>query len=148
MLEIKGQYDILLLTPISMTMENQFAVGVIGVGNMGSALVRGIVNKSSIEAKSIIICDVDKVQVETLCRDLGVVDGVDANNTSKLADLVILASKPQNMSTLLKQISKSIKSNQTVMSIAAGITTNSIESVLFGDIPIVRIMHNHPDVVE
>ena len=63
MLEIKGQYDILLLTPISMTMENQFAVGVIGVGNMGSALVRGIVNKSSIEAKSIIICDVDKVQV-------------------------------------------------------------------------------------
>jgi pyrroline-5-carboxylate reductase len=130
-----------------MIIENQFAVGVIGVGNMGSALVRGIVNKSGIEAKSIIICDVDKVKVESLCRDLGVVDGIDANNTSKLADLVILASKPQNMSTLLERISKSIKSNQTIMSIAAGITINSIESVLFGDIPIVRVMPNLPAVV-
>ena len=146
-LEIKGRYDILLLTPISMIKENQFAVGIIGVGNMGSALVRGIVNKSGIEAKKIIICDVDKVKVESLCRDLGVVDGIDANNTSKLADLVILASKPQNMSTLLEQISKSIKSNQTIMSIAAGITTNSIESVLFGNIPIVRVMPNLPAVV-
>ncbi|MBT3641801.1 MAG: NAD(P)-binding domain-containing protein, partial [Euryarchaeota archaeon] len=65
-----------------MSIENQFAVGVIGVGNMGAALVRGIVNKSGIEAKKIIICDVDKVKVESLCRDLGVVDGIDANNTS------------------------------------------------------------------
>ena len=130
-----------------MIKENQFAVGIIGVGNMGSALVRGIVNKSGIEAKKIIICDVDKVKVESLCRDLGVVDGIDANNTSKLADLVILATKPQNMSTLLEQISKSIKSNQTIMSIAAGITTNSIESVLFGNIPIVRVMPNLPAVV-
>ena len=49
-----------------MIKENQFAVGIIGVGNMGSALVRGIVNKSGIEAKKIIICDVDKVKVESL----------------------------------------------------------------------------------
>jgi len=121
-------------------------VGVIGVGNMGSALVRGIINQGIINEKSIIICDIDNNKVNILCKELRVTDGIDAKNVANLSDLIILASKPQNITSLLEQISNEINANQTVMSIAAGITTSSIEEFL-PEIPIIRVMPNLPALI-
>lgn len=121
-------------------------MGVIGVGNMGSALVRGIINQGIINEKSIIICDIDNNKVNILCKELGVTDGIDAKNVANLSDLIILASKPQNITSLLEKISNEINASQTVMSIAAGITTSSIEEFL-PEIPIIRVMPNLPALI-
>jgi pyrroline-5-carboxylate reductase len=121
-------------------------VGIIGVGNMGSALVRGIINQGVINKKSVIVCDVDHNKVNILCKELGVLDGISAKNIVNLSDLVILASKPQNITSLLEELSNEIKSSQTVMSIAAGITTSSIEEHL-SEIPVIRVMPNLPALI-
>ena len=130
-----------------MTKDKQFAVGVIGVGNMGAALVRGIIEKGTMTAESVIVCDLDRDLVSRVCKDLGVVDGTEATHVARSADLVILAAKPQNLNSLLKQISPSINANQTIMSIAAGVTTHSIEKGLGGQPSVIRVMPNLPALV-
>ncbi len=125
----------------------QFAVGVIGVGNMGSALVRGIIDQGTESAKSVIICDLDQGRVDLLCDDLGVVDGGNAVHVASSSDLVILAAKPQNLTALLDEISSSISANQTIMSIVAGVTTESIEERLGGSPSVIRVMPNLPALV-
>jgi pyrroline-5-carboxylate reductase len=127
--------------------DTQFAVGLIGVGNMGAALVRGIIEKGTMTAESVIVCDLDRDLVSRVCKDLGVVDGTEATHVARSADLVILAAKPQNLPSLLKQISPSINANQTIMSIAAGVTTHSIEKGLGGQPSVIRVMPNLPALV-
>ena len=129
-----------------MNLQKHLKVGIIGVGNMGSALVRGIINQGIINEKSIIICDIDNNKVDILCKELGVTAGIDTKNVVNLSDLIILASKPQNITSLLEQISNEINARQTVMSIAAGITTSSIEDFL-PKIPIIRVMPNLPALI-
>ena len=127
--------------------DTQFAVGIIGVGNMGAALVRGIIEKGTMTAESVIVCDLDRDLVSRVCEDLGVVNGTEATHVARSADLVILAAKPQNLPSLLKQISPSINANQTIMSIAAGVTTHSIEKGLGGQPSVIRVMPNLPALV-
>ena len=47
--------------------ERRFAVGVIGVGNMGAALVRGIVEQETLPSQSVVVCDLDQGRVDVLC---------------------------------------------------------------------------------
>ena len=130
-----------------MTKDKQFAVGVIGVGNMGAALVRGIIDRETETANAVIICDLDKVLVDRLCEDLGVVDGENAAKVAESAELVVLAAKPQNLPILLDDISASINADQTIMSIAAGVTTESIEKRLGRKTSVIRVMPNLPALV-
>ena len=130
-----------------MTGDMQYAVGVIGVGNMGAALVRGIFDQGEMPPQSVIVCDLDKDLVRRICDDMGVVDGTEATHVAGSADLVILAAKPQNLPSLLREISTSLNANQTIMSIAAGVTTQSIEESLGGKPPVIRVMPNLPALV-
>ena len=130
-----------------MTGDMQYAVGVIGVGNMGAALVRGIFDQGEMSPQSVIVCDLDKDLVRRICDDMGVVDGTEATHVAGSADLVILAAKPQNLPSLLREISPSLNANQTIMSIAAGVTTQSIEESLGGKPPVIRVMPNLPALV-
>lgn len=130
-----------------MPQDMQFAVGVIGVGNMGAALVRGIVHRGTESPNSVVVCDLDQERVDALCDDLGVVDGRKAVHVAATSDLVVLAAKPQNLSALLGEISESVGANQTIMSIVAGVTTESIENTLGSNPSVIRVMPNLPALV-
>mgnify|MGYP001808314012 CR=1 FL=1 len=134
-----------MLQPV--TQDLQFAVGVIGVGNMGAALVRGIIDKKTEPANSIVVCDLDQILVDRLRDDLGVVDGESAIHVAASANLVVLAAKPQNLPKLLDEISTSVNADQTIMSIAAGVTTKSIEERLGSKSSVIRVMPNLPALV-
>ena len=140
-----GKYDAKVIS--SMVRSWQHAVGVIGVGNMGAALVRGIANQAEGPSRSVAICDLDQDRVDSLCKDLGVEGMSDAKSVALSSELVILAAKPQNLGAILEQISNSIDPDQTIMSIMAGVTTDALERGLGGRPRVIRVMPNLPALV-
>lgn len=103
-------------------------VAVIGAGNMGGAIARGLKKRYKV-----VVSDLDKNKL----KRLNIRDNVKA---VRGADIIILAVKPQDMDTVLDEIKGT---NKPVISIAAGITTRRIEKKL-GKIPVIRVMPNTP----
>ena len=130
-----------------MNNSHDFSVAVIGVGNMGSALVRGMILRGKFSKEQIIICDLDEKKVEDLVVDLGVKYVRSAIEAVEKSEFIILAAKPQAFPTLLNDISNFLDTNQTIMSIAAGVTTASIEEKIGKQIPVVRVMPNLPALI-
>jgi pyrroline-5-carboxylate reductase len=109
-------------------------IGIIGFGNMGSAIGGRLKSKYQIWA-------FDKVKNKT--KDLLDIDiTVTVTDLINRVDAVILAVKPQDFDKALMQIKKCIK-DKLVISIAAGITTSYIEKNL-GRVGVIRVMPNLP----
>lgn len=109
-------------------------IGIIGLGNMGSAIA-GQIKKHY----QIFVFDKDRGKAGNLF-EMNV--STNAIELVKNADPVILAVKPQDFDPLLEEIRDSVK-DKLIISIAAGITTGYIEKVLEGA-RVVRVMPNLP----
>lgn len=109
-------------------------IAVIGAGNMGSAIIKGIRKRYEIT-----VSDIDKNKF----RGLNIKDN---RKAVKDVDIIILAIKPQNMAPVLNEIKGIVRPSQLVISIAAGIKTRKIENKL-GKVPVVRVMPNTPLLV-
>lgn len=125
----------------------QLVLGVIGVGAMGEALTRGILDRGLLQAKQIIIYDVRRDHMETIARHLGVRAAADLPAVAAAADVVLLAVKPQQMADVLSGLRGHVRRTQVIVSIAAGVTTTRIESDLGPDVPVIRVMPNTPALV-
>jgi len=129
---------------------NKKKIAVIGAGNMGGAIIKGIKNAKShlphhVKKKvyEIIASDIDKKKL----KRLKVFTAKTNKEAIETADIIILAIKPQNIDKLLHEIKNITRSSQLIISIAAGITTKKIEKALIRNIPVVRVMPNTPALV-
>jgi len=109
-------------------------IGIIGYGNMGSAIAERI--KS---AYDVVVFDKDINKTRNLS---GIRIAMDIISLVKRVDVMVLAVKPQDFDTLLKEI-KDYAKDKLVISIAAGITTSYIETRL-QKARVVRAMPNLP----
>jgi len=118
----------------------------IGAGNMAEAMVRALV-ASGFPAKRITVSDVRPERREYFHRTLGV--AVAASNLEAVRDvtLAVLAVKPQVLESVASELRGVIPRTATVLSIAAGVTTGSIEEWLQGRPRVVRAMPNTPAMV-
>jgi len=110
-------------------------LAVLGCGNMGSAIVRGVIEAGVFENEELLGYDVVQEKAGRLEEELGI-----------RAERILIAVKPQNMRELLEQLRGLVGKDKLVISIAAGIRTEFIEGVL-GEIPVVRVMPNTPALV-
>lgn len=113
---------------------------------MAEAIIKGICSCKLIPSKNIRISDKDPKRSEKLSIDHGVT--VASSNTCavKGANVIILAVKPQVMALVLEDLGKKIGKEQLVISIAAGITLNSLEKYL-SQVPVIRVMPNNPCLI-
>jgi pyrroline-5-carboxylate reductase len=119
-------------------------IGVIGAGNMGSAIIRGLLANGVCKEQQISVFDVDPAKTESFGNEgLHVADSV--YEIGETADTVIIAVKPATVSEVLAEIGQAPVATLMV-SVAAGITTKAIEDVL-PDHPVVRVMPNTPCMV-
>jgi pyrroline-5-carboxylate reductase len=107
-------------------------IGIIGFGNMGSAIGNRIKSEYTVWA-----FDKDENKTDNLS---GISVAGDLADLVNRVDAVILAVKPQDFDTLLTQIKQYIH-GRLIISIAAGISTEYIENKL-GEVRVIRVMPN------
>ena len=121
-------------------------VAVIGFGVMGEALARSLMEKRLISPESTRVSEVDPDRAR-LAEDLGFSIAPESAAAARGARLILLCVKPQVMPQVLADLAGSLGDGQTVISIAAGITTGLIEESLESPVPVVRAMPNLPSTV-
>lgn len=119
-------------------------IAVIGAGNMGEALVRGLLGKGAITADRLIAADVRPERLDLFASQFGVTVTDDSAVAVRRADIVLLAVKPQQISELLGGLRGTIDRSKLVISIAAGVPTTRIERELGDSTRVVRVMPNTP----
>ena len=122
-------------------------IGVIGAGNMGTAIVRGLVAAQVVLPESITAADIDETRLEELAADPGINTTTSLKTLTRAGDAVILAVKPQSMEELLRQLAFHLTPEHLVISIAAGISTGFVEQQLPSETRVVRVMPNTPAMV-
>lgn len=115
-------------------------LGVIGGGNMAEALVRGVVSSGLVPAGRVVVFDI-LPERRAVFSAFGC-GTVDSAAEIAHADAILLATKPQN---LLQAVAGfPARPEQLVISIAAGVSTRTIESALHPGARVVRAMPNTP----
>ena len=122
-------------------------VGFIGGGNMGEALIRGLVGASLVPADLIAATDVRADRARQLAQQYGIAAHGDNVRCVRDADVVVLAVKPQIMGDVLREIAPAVTARHLLISIAAGVATATIRAALGKDARIIRVMPNTPALV-
>jgi pyrroline-5-carboxylate reductase len=128
------------------TMQGRLAI--LGGGRMGEALLSGLLRSGHALPEQIHVTVRSAARAAQLAAEHGVGTSTDSRAAAKDADVIIVAVKPQNMRELLEQIGSVVGPEQTVVSVAAGITTATIEQALRAGVPVVRVMSNVPVQVD
>jgi len=123
-------------------------IAFIGGGNMASSLIGGLIAKGY-PAKQIIACDPSQEALDRLRKSYGVKTQADNQQAVQDAAVVVLAIKPQVMRDVLQPLSDNLSSSTPlIISIAAGITLDSLQSWAGTNLPIVRCMPNTPSLIQ
>lgn len=122
-----------------------YKYGFIGMGNMGYAILKGLLNNTSKE--EIIITDVNKERMADVARETGV-DTADSNaECANKAKYIVLCIKPQFFDQVLKNLENVVTEDKVIISIAPGQSIGKIKEALLFKPKVVRAMPNTPALV-
>ena len=123
-------------------------ISFIGGGNMAQALISGLVS-CGIKPSLITVADPSgDIREQLAAKGLNTVDPMaDAKSAVVGADIVVLAVKPQMMKVVVGAFADALD-NQLVISVAAGLSTDLLSSMLGGYSNIVRAMPNTPSMIQ
>jgi pyrroline-5-carboxylate reductase len=123
-------------------------IAVIGAGHMAGALIGGIIRSKLVLDKRIIASRRSTDALAELQKKWGVRTTTDNKKAVNGADIIILAVKPQMAKKVMEELADSVRPDQLVISVMAGITTAAISKALRVDGPVVRAMPNTPCLVD
>ncbi|MDD5577700.1 MAG: pyrroline-5-carboxylate reductase [Methylobacter sp.] len=122
-------------------------IGFIGGGNMATSLISGLI-ASGHSPRQLWVSDINPEILESLAANLNVNTLASNEAVIDQVDVIVLAVKPQALKEVAKNAAASIQQKKLlVVSIAAGITQNSLNHWLGHEIAIVRCMPNTPALV-
>mgnify|MGYP000182477566 CR=1 FL=1 len=122
-------------------------IGFIGTGNMGSAIVRGVVRSGTASPEDVYIFDTDTGKAEALAEETGVIVASDSIELVNTCRYVVLAVKPVYVGPVLTEIKNCFTDDKVLISIAAGVNKDTLRSYLGADRKVVRTMPNLPLMV-
>ncbi len=128
-------------------MDSSKVIGIIGGGNMGGGMIRGIVKAGVTNPDNIIMSDPSAEKRLELEADCGI--RTTSNNVELCheADIIFLAVKPFLLAGVIAEISDHVNAEALVISVAAGQTIERVEGMFGRKLRLIRIMPNLGAVV-
>ncbi len=121
-------------------------IGIIGLGNMGCAILNGLISSGAVRKGAVIGLDLDARKCGDAKKRSGIAIARSIRELVSRSDIVLIAVKPQNMDAVLDEISICGK-DRLYISIAAGVKTQRLENKLGGRSRVIRVMPNTPALV-
>lgn len=122
-------------------------VAFIGAGNMGGAILRGLV-KQGYPLPALMATGRDEIKLQQFAQETGVSVTTDNQRAAAWADVLVLGVKPQAMQDLCVSLAATVQQKKPLLlSIAAGLTSDTLLGWLGGNLPLVRSMPNTPSLL-
>lgn len=123
-------------------------IGFIGCGNMGTAMIHGILDSKLATCDHIFATVKSQENIKKKEKELGIKVSCDNAEVASKSDILFLAVKPQFMDGVLDEIKGEVTNETLVISIAAGKDIKYYEEKLGDDKKIIRAMPNTPAMVK
>ena len=122
-------------------------IGFLGAGKMATALAKGFVRAEIVVPREIIASDPFDTARKIFAQETGAKTVTTNVDVAKSADVLILATKPDQVPAALAEISGAFTKNHLLISIAAGVTLSKLEDLLPAGARVIRVMPNTPALV-
>ncbi len=119
-------------------------VGFFGAGNMGEAMIRGILAAKLVPPRAVHVLDVRAARVRELARRYGVTPADGASALLAACETIVVAVKPKDVPAAAEALGRGPVKGKLVVSIAAGVPTAVLRNALGKDASVVRAMPNTP----
>ncbi len=115
---------------------------ILGAGNMGEALIKGMLSGGLYTKKEIIASDISEDRLAHIRSRYGIETTRDNATATDSSEFIVIAVKPFAVKSLMEEISPSLSKSNVIISIAAGVQIERIRIWLKKEIPIIRVMPN------
>ena len=122
-------------------------IGFIGSGKMASAIIKGLIKTNFANPENIIATQAEKDGLEEKSKNLGMKIILDNKELTKWADVIFIATKPNQVLGVLEEIKPFVTNEKLIVSIAAGVNLNKLETNLPSNTRVIRVMPNTPALV-
>ena len=123
-------------------------IGFIGSGNMARAIIRGMLQVDLVDAGNITVADPLPEAVLNMQADTGVNAAADNRDLVQASDILIIATKPYHVSGVVSEVRDLLDpARHLIISICAGVRTDTIEAAAGEGIRVVRVMPNTPALI-
>lgn len=122
-------------------------IGFIGSGNMGRAIISGLLKAKLYQPDEIYAFDISEPVLTQLHANLGITIVTSPVQLVETVDTVVISVKPQVLDQVVQPIKGKFTPNQVIISIAAGVTLEHLTNQLSDRLKLVRVMPNTPALV-
>lgn len=122
-------------------------IGFIGTGNMGKAIIEGMLSSGLVHAQNIIASRKNTEALTGLEQELGIRTAKENSVVAGEADILFLAVKPHFYHDIIQEIGETVRPDCIIVNMAAGISIKNIEDWFARPVKVVRVMPNTPVLV-
>ena len=123
-------------------MKKKKVIGFIGTGNMGEALISGLLKAKFTTPEQIMAFDAEGARLRFIQKKYGVKKASDNHHLASQCDPLLLCVKPQSMKEVIEEMADSLDSSKLLISIAAGVPLYAIETYARKQLRLIRVMPN------
>ena len=120
-------------------------IGFIGCGNMGGAIIGGIIKSGIAQQENIVVYDKNEESIKNLKYKVSVAKN--EKDAAERSDILFLAVKPAVIYDVINVVKDTVCDNTVIVSIAAGQSIEKIEKAFGKRISLMRVMPNTPALV-
>lgn len=125
----------------------KYNIGFIGSGKMAGAIVKGLLKSGFANSEELLATQVEQEGLEEKSQALGIEIILDNKLLTQKSDVIFIATKPNQVIGVLEEIAPFINSQKLIVSIAAGVSLNKLETSLPEKTRVIRVMPNTPALV-